>query len=166
MKKTNWSYIGTLDGLFKRTKKGARLSPNESQIKTAANEPVRKKLCDKKAPGIYKLVALNEKGSEKSFGRIKGESSIIYVGKTGRPLLHRLKEFWRTVSKEKDLHSAGAHYKYLRLGRIVPLSRIGVWVSLCGAREIKTKEALELQSYAKKHKEFPPLNRSFPGQKA
>jgi len=130
-----------------------------------------------RAFGVYELIALNKNGSPRTLYRAKGrdDRGILYIGRSGarrgRTILQRLKEFWKSAGTNngKYSHCAGEHYQRLRAPNWVPLDCVGVRIWVCNQTtnakrdtEIKQVEKRRIENYARRHKELPPLNRSWP----
>lgn len=91
------------------------------------------------APGVY-VFRLH-----RSFGRINGESDILYIGKSGKSIRSRLKchPFNRTSM------------------RILGLIEVA-WKACASGAEANVLESRLIGRYQRKHLELPPFNRQQP----
>ena len=101
------------------------------------------------SPGVYEI------RTDFEFGRLKGKSSIVYIGKTTRSLRKRL------LDERRDNPSrfmSRAEKVLLQAGHTLEFRYAG----LTGKETVEQFEMEELMEYEKEHWELPPGNGNLP----
>jgi hypothetical protein len=93
---------------------------------------------------------------DKKIKRIKGESNILYIGKTTQTLRQR---YLNRKSLEIELKCFDRFYKYV----MKEYGSITIEIKSCV--DTKHEELVEINKYSESHLEYPPLNRSIPQRK-
>jgi hypothetical protein len=94
-------------------------------------------------PGVYVL----RLKAGTMFGRLKGLSDIIYIGKTERKLRNRIRGY---------LHPGRTQWTNIRVNKL--LGRYSLEFSWSRDRNPKAREHGLLRRYLSEHDELPPLN--------
>jgi hypothetical protein len=92
------------------------------------------------------------------FGRLKGESDLVYVGSASR-IRQRLEQHLRPRDDERDVG-----YRLQRVQREVGPLEVS-WRGCGSHRDAKFEEGTILRRYRDQHIELPPLNRQEGGNK-
>ncbi|MCK5580755.1 MAG: GIY-YIG nuclease family protein [Candidatus Omnitrophica bacterium] len=95
-------------------------------------------------PGTYVLIF------PKCFGRLKGKSNILYIGKSSKSLRQRLKFYFKPGPTQ---HTSKRINKFLKENKEIKIS----FITNNNPRVLEKKL---LQNYFKDHDEYPPLNRN------
>lgn len=97
------------------------------------------------SPGVY-VIRWNQ-----GFTRIKGETDILYIGKSDQGIQSRIYQYY---------HYGETQYTNQRIShcrRI--LGGLEISYKLCSAAEVRAVEMELLLEFELEHMEFPPLNR-------
>ncbi len=129
--------------------------------------------CLKQQFGIYELVLISDDRAPKALPRALGEDNTgtLYIGRSGttysRSLLTRIKEFWSSIVRGAQVHTAGNHYHRADAEGLAAVGSIGVriWTVPDPARMVKREEERRISAYVKRHKELPPFNHSWPKER-
>lgn len=101
--------------------------------------------------GVYLITA------DKEFERIRGNSDILYIGRSGN-LRTRMKYLLKYFLPLDFVGNWGRHTARDALKTIIEETKIKIFLSYVTCQNCKDIETLLLQKYCKNHIESPPLN--------
>jgi hypothetical protein len=110
------------------------------------------------APGLYRIYWIKE-GVPVTIRRVGGddESGLLYIGQTDLTLRKRLNQFRCSAFTNSTNHSGALKYRSLEVLRnLIKGDELYAEIEPC--TESYPKETEELNLYAKKFGEVPPLN--------